>query len=208
MARRRIGLAVGMAACFALVGWFALSGLARAAQPAEGASKAPAPKVESWQKEDPPGWEQWNDKRREQWSTSMEHARDAIREHVKVHEQAALRGAEMAARKGVPVSDSEAMARAALDAGLDTSDYDDLAKSAGDSYRQGLKGKALTGAVQTEIDRLKAVRAARAAAKEKPALEKPAADKSAMEKPAAEKPVTKPVTKTDKPATTLPKAME
>jgi hypothetical protein len=113
---------------------------------------------EAWQKEEPPGWKQWSDRQKEEWRRGLDHARVAIREHAKVREEAALRGVEMAARKGVPLTEAEEMAVMALDGGLDPADYDALAQSTANSVKEGLKGRDLAHAVQQEIGRLKAAR--------------------------------------------------
>lgn len=187
MVRRRIGLIVGMALLLGVAGWFVINGLAQAAQQTEGASKAPAAKEEAWQKEDPPGWEKWTDRRKEEWKTSLEHAKDALREDVRVREQAMLRGAEMAARKGVPVTAAESMAKMALDNGLAPADYDDLAQAAAASVKEGTKGRELTDAIQHEIERLKAshVRPAAARTGERAAAPK---TETKTDKPAPPKP--------------------
>ena len=159
MERRRTGQMVYVVA-LVLVEAAWLSPGATLAQGAKGGEGAKALGVkeegkDAWQKEEPPGWKQWSDRQKEEWRRGLDHARVAIREHAKVREEAALRGVEMAARKGVPLTDAEEMARTALDAGLDPADYDALAQSASDYVKQGLKGKDLAQAVQQAIERLK-----------------------------------------------------
>ena len=189
MVRRRIGLVVGMALLIGVAGWFVVNGLAQAAQPTDTVAKAPVVKEEAWQKEDPPGWDKWTDKHKDDWKASLERAKDALREDVKAREQAMLRGAEMAARKGVAVAAAESMAKMALDNGLAPADYDDLAVAAAASVKEGTKGRELTAAIQHEIERLKAshVKPAAARTEEKPAAPKPDAMTA---KPAAPKPST------------------
>jgi len=159
MVRRHTGRMICVAA-LVLVGVAWLAPGAALAQAAKGGERAKAPGgkeegKDAWQKEVPPGWKQWSDKQKEGWKNGLDHARKAIREHTKARGDAALRGMEMAARKGVPLTDAEEMARTALDAGLDPADYDALAQSASDYVKQGLKGKDLAQAVQQAIERLK-----------------------------------------------------
>jgi hypothetical protein len=156
MVRRHVGWVVGVVVLL-LAGAAWLSSGIVFAQAAKGAAAAPTvlgPKQEAWQKEEPPGWKQWSDKQKDEWGKAVDHARNSIRAHEKAREEAALRGMEIAARKGVPVTDAQEMARMALDGGLDPADYDALAQSTANSAKQGLRGNDLAAAVQREIQRL------------------------------------------------------
>ena len=156
MIRWRIGwLVVAVAVALGLASYAAPepAGKDRPAKPETLPSGRQEGKKEAWQSELPPGWDQLNEEQKQHWTGGLKRAKKAVTEHARRRENAALRAMEMAARKGVPVSDAENMAKTGLDEGLPPQDFEPLGKSVSAWTKQGLRGKDLAAAIHQEVRR-------------------------------------------------------
>ncbi len=129
---------------------------------------------EGWEGENPPGWENWDVAKRQTWKHGLERAKDAVKKHEQKRLEAALRALEKAARKGLPLTQAEKMAKAGLERGLGPFDFEPLGKFVVEKHQQGLKGEELAETIHQQIKHRQAEREeARKRMKEKKGLGKP-----------------------------------
>jgi len=162
MLKRDVGLLMGVLVFVAVTGWlcagaaFGKEGGEPPAGPApaaleKGAKEAPPQEV-------PPGWEQWSEAQRKEWTRGLEQARNAVSEHARAREKAALRALEMAARRGAPVAEAEQMVKIGLDEGLAPADFEPLGQTVSVWAKQGITGQELAARVRQEVQRRRHIR--------------------------------------------------
>jgi hypothetical protein len=91
-------------------------------------------------------------------SRQLREAKARVRAKIQARLDAALQAMEQSHKQGTPVEAAEEMASSGLQQGLDAKDFEPLGKFVASQHAGGLKGKELSGAIRSEVQRRQAAR--------------------------------------------------